>query len=340
VTEANFVYANRAIRNREWIRLTVDRSQLWNQWLDVLITYKGRQFELFNGQPCFLTVSTEITNHFEFTFERTLIQRLPSPFESNCVNYPDQFGCLNRAHCVDTCLGNLTLETKGLWPFQLETIDSQFELSSVKFEADDAYNSLRSECSQRFSQPDCETTQHVAHLNRIEMCEPSDSSNSAEVDSQSTERPEVNLLFWHDRPLAWLQDPTLNATEIELTSDLTPEDDPITSDRESNEAEDGSNDSEIYKAVAVIENTPINTDCSSRHVTIAIKYSSEFTTRMLYVPIFDSMQLISNVGQAVSVYLGLCLYDIHRLISTYVRCMRRRHRNRHANPPTCLSLHI
>lgn len=329
------MYSNRAIRNREWIRLTIDRSQLWNQWLDVLITHKGRQFEMFNGQPCFLTVSTEITNHFEFTFEQTYVQRLPAPFESNCVHYVDQYDCLNRAHCVDTCLANRTLHAKHFWPFQLETIDAGFDLSNVKFEPDDAYNAFRSECSQRYTQPDCKSTQHIAYLNRIEMCEPTDPKlESQEQFTFDTDDMEMegnasvymyDGLAWMDEPMTtWLADANETATDEPLN-----ELDMINGDRETNDEENNSNDAEMTEPMAVIENTPINTDCGSRHVTISVKFSSEFTTRMVYVPIFDSMQLIGNVGQAVSVYLGLCLYDIHRLMSAYVGCMRRRrHRPR------------
>ena len=354
-TSSPFIYQDRSIRNREWMRLTVDRSHLWNQWLDVLITHRGRQFELFNGQPCFLTFSTEITNYAEFTFERTLVQRLSAPFESDCVHYPRVFGCLNRAHCVDICLGNLTIQRRRYWPFYLETIEPQFQLDEFKFEPEDAYNVLRSECSQKYSQPDCEITQQVAFLNRMEMCEPDIRQRESEesehthldqvkaevkersnlnstldqtnlIDRASNQTPKSIIRKWKnlDRSQisglerAMLSDsPQWNKSTLDGQNVDYNDNDPLRQSGDHSRESDNDSEEEIAPPS---DDQLINTDCSSRYVTIVIKYSSEYTTRMVYAPIFDSMQLFSNMGQAVSVYLGLCLYDFNRLISGYTIC--------------------
>lgn len=345
--ESRFTYTNELIRNRNWIRLTVDRSKLWNQWLDVIISDRGRQFEMFNGQPGFLTFSTEISNYAEFDYEQTLVQRLPRPFESDCVDYPAEFGCLDRAHCVDSCLGRLSLQRRRRWPFHLETIEPQFKLDAYHFEPSDAYSRIRSECSQSFPRPDCQSTQHVAYLSRLEMCEPQDVQPAPiDADGDSAEARPDGVQLEPDSPPEW------NATEVpddlpsvreDVPTALTAQGDLWPSDAAQVESElepvdgpdewpaDGPEPADGDPEPSQPPTEPVSTDCSSEKVTLVIKYSSEFATRMVYVPIFDSMQLVNNVGQAVSVYLGVCLYDLHRLLSLHAGCLHARWRAR--RPP-------
>ena len=57
-----FRYKHGQIKNKDWIRIVVNKTKFWNGWVDFGISSKGRFYEMFHGQPNFLCISTDVVN--------------------------------------------------------------------------------------------------------------------------------------------------------------------------------------------------------------------------------------------------------------------------------------
>lgn len=85
--EQYFLYDAKKIKNKDWVRIILNKDVLWNTWIDFGMSFKGRFYEMYHGQPQFMCISSEVVTSVEFTFSITDIFRLPPPYESNCLDY-------------------------------------------------------------------------------------------------------------------------------------------------------------------------------------------------------------------------------------------------------------
>lgn len=57
--------------------------------------------------------------------------------------------------------------------------------------------------------------------------------------------------------------------------------------------------------------------CKIRRFLIVVQFNDDYTTQLNYVSMVQFWDLVSNIGQSISVYLGLCLYDFHKLVGFF-----------------------
>lgn len=239
-----------------------------------------------------MCISTEVVNSVEFTFSQQNIYRLKAPYESNCFDYPS-LGYKDRGHYVEVCYANLTLEQIGRFPFFLETSDNKLaNIDAQRFarHLQDDHSQYYFNCSDQQSRPNCNYTQYEIHLNQINFCDKDKS-----IDPSA-----------HNYLLSNLTD-ALQAEIIERTQLLGH----IAKD-------DKKNQILIQREKKLMESN----SCQLKHFLMIIQFTDEYVTELVYDEMIQFSSLLGNIGQSISVYLGLCVFDLHALFETFFDWLR------------------
>lgn len=71
VRDEYFLYDQKMIKSKDWVRILINKTSLWNGWLDFGIAQDGRFFEMYHGQPnvvCKLSYSSFFVCLFTINF--------------------------------------------------------------------------------------------------------------------------------------------------------------------------------------------------------------------------------------------------------------------------------
>lgn len=234
-----------------------------------------------------MCVSTEVVNSVEFTFSQKNIYRLKPPYESKCFDYAS-LGYKDRGHYVETCYGNMTLEQIGRFPFFLETNDNKFaNIDALRFAGpyQENHGQYYFNCSDSQNRPNCNYTQYEIRLNQINFCD-----KDKDIDPSA-----------HDYLLSNLTE-AMNTEIVERT--------PLLSHMAN---DDKKNQILMQREKKLMESN----SCLLKHFLMVIQFTDEYVTELVYEEMIQFTSLLSNIGQSISVYLGLCVFDLHTLFETF-----------------------
>lgn len=108
------VYDKNKIGSDWMINVVLNVSRIYTNNIGVYLTHSTDDLDESLGNPSFIQFDSYNYNRASITFERTLIKRLPSPYNPPCRDYSKD-ECQNRQTCIKRCIVNTSFKHFNAW---------------------------------------------------------------------------------------------------------------------------------------------------------------------------------------------------------------------------------
>lgn len=107
-------YHKREIGSNWLLSVTLNVSRISTGKVGIFLTHSTEELDESLGNPSFLQFDIKDNNRATVTYERTVIYKLPPPYNSNCFDY-ESLPCKNRATCIRRCIREKSFEGSKAW---------------------------------------------------------------------------------------------------------------------------------------------------------------------------------------------------------------------------------
>lgn len=95
-------------------------------------------------------------------YEEVYSEMLPTPYDTNCIDYASTYGCESRQDCRDRCLAEKSLQTTGLVHQYVATDRDHYLRERIgQVQPEELNTRIVSECEEMFNRGECETVNYV-----------------------------------------------------------------------------------------------------------------------------------------------------------------------------------
>jgi hypothetical protein len=82
----------------------------------IVIFLHPRNTQIYGSLNSIAAVSVEQYSHTSFSYSVSSSNLLPSPYDTDCLDYKSVTSFSSQAHCMAACAANVSLSTLGVWP--------------------------------------------------------------------------------------------------------------------------------------------------------------------------------------------------------------------------------